>query len=370
MASKSILKTSDFALVRLSGALSPLFKVVGEMEFEFFSRELKRIDVQKPVFVTGLARSGTTMMLNVLSQADGVATHRYRDFPFLHAPLAWNWFQDRMKAGPEAAVERPHKDRIRITKDSADAFEEPLWQGYFPWAHDAGRLHVMDSSTANPSFEDAFPAHLKKILWLRKGARYLSKGNYNVGRIAYLAKLFPDARFVVPVRDPYTHVRSLVKQHELFCGYAKDDPRVPAYLAAAGHYEFGPQRRPVNLDPARLGEIEAAWRAGDEYRGYARQWAQVYAHVARLREDPRLRRSIHVVRYEDLCARPREIVPQVLAFCALEDSAGRVEAAARELAAPVERPYSDRAAEAAVREEAQAVAERFGYESTGLARAA
>src|SRR5690606_20960230 len=204
--------------------------------------------------------------------------------------------------------------RIRITKESAEAFEEPIWQAYFPWTHDPARHHVVGRETENAEFEACFRAHLRKILWLRNGRRYVSKGNYNVGRIAYLAKLFPDARFVVPVRNPVSHVRSLVEQHALFCRYAADDARVPRYLAAAGHYEFGPQRKPIHFDAARIGEIEAAWRSGDDWRGYARQWAQVYAHVDRLRNDPDVAPRLLVVRYEDACTRPQEVIAEVLAF--------------------------------------------------------
>ena len=59
------------------------------------SRRLDAIPIDRPIFVTGLARSGTTILLTVLSRSAGVATHRYRDFPFLDIPLLWNWFQDR-----------------------------------------------------------------------------------------------------------------------------------------------------------------------------------------------------------------------------------------------------------------------------------
>ncbi len=368
--SATLLKAGDYALVRASLALRPLWRSLGELEHELYAARLERIALERPVFVTGLARSGTTMMLTVLSQADGVATHRYRDFPFLFAPLAWSAFQDRISGhGADAAVERPHRDRIRITKESPEAFEEPLWQAFFPGLHDPRRCHVLDAGTRNAGFEAFFASHLRKIVWLRGGRRYLSKGNYNVARIAYLARLFPDARFVVPVRDPVAHVRSLIEQHALFCGYAQADPRVPRYLEAAGHYEFGPQRRPIQLDAARLGDIEAAWRAGDDWRGYARQWADVYRHVARLRGDPALAGRIRVVRYEDACARPSQIIAELLEFCALEDGAGRVAAAARTLAAPPLRAQADPAARL-VWAEAGDVAARYGYQEPCLARAA
>lgn len=359
---QTLLKASDYALVQASRAGGALWRALGELEHDLLAGRLERIRIEAPVFVTGLARSGTTMMLTVLSQADGVATHRYRDFPFLFTPLAWNWFQDRMPAAPAAAVERPHRDRIRITKESPEAFEEPLWQAFFPWAHDPARCHVLDAATRDPGFEAFFASHLRKILWLRRGRRYLSKGNYNVARIAYLARLFPDARFVVPVREPLSHVRSLVEQHALFCRYAAADPRVPRYLAAAGHYEFGPQRRPIHLDPARLGEVEEAWRAGDDWRGYARQWAQVYGYVERLCADPSLAGRIHVVRYEDACARAEDTVAALLAFTGLSDESGRVMRAAAALCAPAERPASPDHA-ALVWSEVARVAARYGYES-------
>ncbi len=367
---QAILKSSDYALVQWSRRLAPLLRSLGELEAELLERRMQNVRIAAPVFVTGLARAGTTMMLTLLSQAEGVATHRYRDFPFLFTPVAWNWFQDRLGKGPGEAVERPHRDRIRITKESAEAFEEPLWQAFFPWLHDPGRLHVLDAGAENPAFEAAFRSHLRKILWLRGGRRYVSKGNYNLARLPYLARLFPDARFIVPVRAPLEHVRSLVEQHALFCRYAGSDPRVPAYLAAAGHYEFGPQRRPVNLDRMRLGEIEAAWRGGDDWRGYARQWAQVYAHVEALRRQPALAGRILVVRYEDACAEPQALVQRLLAFCSLEDPHGRVAAVAATLSAPAGPAKAGEDAARAVWEEAGEVAALYGYRPGEARRAA
>jgi hypothetical protein len=356
-AQATVLKGRDYALVELSRRLMRVLRVLGEAEYDAFGKRLDQLSIEAPVFVAGLARSGTTMALTLLAQADGVATHRYRDFPFLCVPLAWNWLQDRLGGrGEPEAVERPHRDRIRITKESAEAFEEPIWQAFFPRLHDPARCHVLGADAANPEFEEFFAAHLRKILWLRGGRRYVSKGNYNLARIEYLARLFPDARFVVPVRAPLAHVRSLVEQHALFRGYAQHDARVPKYLAAAGHYEFGPQRQPLNFDARRIGEIEAGWRES-EARGYARQWAQAYAHVERLRGKPALAERILVVRFETLCARPASTVRELLDFCGLTDASGRVAAAAASVSAPAERkPLED-----TVWPEVAEVAARFGY---------
>ena len=152
-AQAAILKSRDYALVQLSRKLMGLMRVLGEVEHDALARRLDKVRIDTPVFVAGLARSGTTMVLTLLERADAVATHRYRDFPFLCVPLAWNWLQDRLGGGGEQAVERPHRDRIRITKESAEAFEEPIWQEFFPWVHDATRCHVLDGRESNADFE-------------------------------------------------------------------------------------------------------------------------------------------------------------------------------------------------------------------------
>jgi hypothetical protein len=133
-----ILRDSDFRLVTLSQRLGGLNKVLAELETDFIAQRLHCVAIDRPVFLTGLARSGTTILLTLLSQADGVATHRYRDFPFVEVPFLWNWFQDRFAGRSKTSPrERIHGDRIRITAESPEAFEEPLWQSHFDWLHAA-----------------------------------------------------------------------------------------------------------------------------------------------------------------------------------------------------------------------------------------
>ena len=151
---------------------------------------------------------------------------------------------------PAPPAERAHKDRILVTPDSPEAMEEVLWMRFFPEAHETGKDQVLTDATSNPAFERFYKDHLKKILLVRGGRRYLSKGNYNLTRFAYLLKLFPDARFIVPVRDPRWHIASLIKQHRLFCDEERRDPRILQHMRRAGHFEFGLDRRAINVgDP-------------------------------------------------------------------------------------------------------------------------
>lgn len=332
-------------------------------ESRLLRRRLDAIQIDRPVFVTGLARSGTTMLLELLSQAHGVATHRYRDFPFLMMPYLWNHFVNVFGARGDS-VQRPHQDGISITPESPEAFEEPIWQRFFSDAHQSTHSHVLNEDRRNKAFDGVFVDHLRKMLLIRNGARYLSKGNYNVTRLEYLGSLFPDARLVVPLRHPVTHVASLVRQHELFCEYSRQDRRVPHYLTAAGHFEFGPQRVPISVNGSAEKTL-AAWEAGDEHKGYALQWAAVYGYVLELLKQSReLADRIIVVRYEDICDDPRGEVSRVLEHVGLVDEGTAILDKLDHIKRSSRHATDHDATTQAVWEVTRDVATAFGYEPT------
>ena len=132
---------------------------------------------------------------------------------------------------------------------------------------------VLGSRTSHPEFEAFYRDHIRKLMLVRGGERYLSKGNYNVTRLEYLLKLFPDARFVIPVREPVWHIASLMKQHALFCKGETRHPAALRHMRQVGHFEFGLDRRPINAgDADAVARTVAAWERGDEVEGWARYW--------------------------------------------------------------------------------------------------
>jgi hypothetical protein len=364
------LAQGDYLLLRLASSAGGVLQSLGELESAALRRRTDGIPIVAPVFLTGLARSGTTILLEELSKVPGVGTHQYRDFPFLMTPWIWNRFLDIFRAA-RPPVERPHKDRIRITAESPEAFEEPIWQHFFPHLHSDAALHRLAGDRRSAEFECFFSDHIRKILLIRGRQRYLSKENYNVVRMEYLATVFPDARFIVPIRHPFTHVDSLVRQHVLFCSYASHDARIPRYLAAAGHYEFGPQRVPIRLSHEAGDRIRAAWERGEDAAGYASQWAEIYRFVDQLCSAANdLSRRIFVVRYEDFCARPHDVMRGVLQHARLDPGEAIAEHSLDHIALP-QRGAADLPEEfrAQVWRETECVAERFGYNSTGTVTA-
>lgn len=296
---------------------------MGNLETRALADEIAPVAVEAPIYVTGLARAGTTIALEILAAHPDVATHLYRDFPPVFTPYWWNWFVERSRKAPPAARERAHRDGIMITADSPEAREEVIWMAFFEALHDPARSNLLDADTANPAFEAFYRDHIRKLLAARGKRRYLSKGNYNVTRIAYLHKLFPDARFVIPIRDPVWHIASLMKQHRLFRDGERGNARALDYMRRVGHFEFGLDLRPINCaDDGKVREIQALWEAGEDVRGWARYWAMIYGHVAEvLDRDPTLREAAMVLRYEDLCERPEETMRRMMEHCGLSVNA-------------------------------------------------
>ncbi len=341
-----------------------LWVKLGGVESNAMRGELDATPVDRPIYIAGLARSGSTILLELLAAHPDVATHRYRDYPPIYTPMFWSRAFSNIYRGDAAPVERAHKDRILVTPDSPEAIEEVLWMRFFDARHDPRVSQVLDGATANPAFEAFYRDHIRKILIIRQGRRYLAKGNYNVTRLAYLAKLFPDARFVVPVRAPRGHVASLAKQHRLFCEQERADPRVLRHMRRVGHFEFGLDRRPLNVGDTEAGlSIAGLWQAGHEARGLARQWAQVYGFVLdQLEREPGLRERTLLLRYEDVCADGHAALGRAFAHVALELPEERLAPMAARLSAPTY--YSDGFSSeeiAAIAEETVGVASRLGY---------
>jgi hypothetical protein len=306
----------------LSGAQArhPKFWIgLGNMESSALRERIAPIAITKPIYIAGLARSGSTILLELLARHPQLCSHRYRDFPPLFTPWSWNWFVDHAGAREEAPAERAHGDGIAVTQESPEAFEEVLWMAFFPQLHDPAQSAVLTAQTSNPAFERFYQDHIRKLLLLRGGSRYLSKANYNVTRLPYLLKLFPDARFVVPVRDPAWHIASLMRQHARFRSEHERDLRLMRHMSRAGHFEFGLERRPVNTgDTSLLDAVRGYWAQGEEVLGWCLYWQAIYGHLAQaLETDANLRRATHVVDFDALCRSPATSVQALTAHCEL-----------------------------------------------------
>ena len=97
---------------------------LGRLETSLLQDQLAAIAVSKPVYVCGLARSGSTLLHEIVASPPGVATHRVKDYPMVYTPYWWR--QATARRRPTAPRERVHRDRVLISPDRA---ERPQEQG-------------------------------------------------------------------------------------------------------------------------------------------------------------------------------------------------------------------------------------------------
>lgn len=304
-----------------------LWERLGNLETRVLGSELEGIRIRRPIYVTSLARAGTTIITEMLASHPDVTSHHYSDFPPVWTPYWWNALRSKLPLPRVEAAERAHKDRLEVTPDSPEAVEEVLWMRFFPGAHDDSVSNVLDTGTDNPGFEAFYRDHVRKLLAVRGAKRYLAKGNYNLTRLEFLLKLFPDARFVIPVRDPVWHIASLMKQDRLFTEQHDANPKAKDYMHLLGHYEFGRGKHCINVgDDDLVSEIRELWGSGEAVRGWALYWRSLYEHLlARIEDNERLRAACLLVGYEALCREPRTWIGKILDHCALAgDGAARV----------------------------------------------
>jgi hypothetical protein len=349
-----------------------LWIALGNLETRVIADDLDAIGVTQPIYISGVARAGSTILLETLAQHPDLASHRYRDYPPVFTPYWWNRFLERVPQRAAAPAERTHRDGIAITPESPEAFEEVIWMAFFPGLHDPARSAVLSSTTRHPEFEAFYRDHIRKLVRVRGGRRYLSKDNYIVSRLEYLLELFPDARYVIPVRDPVWHIASLMKQHALFCVGEERHPEALRHMQRVGHFEFGLDRRPINVgDAACLAGITDAWGRGDEVEGWARYWAYIYGHLAdRLAANPALQAASLVVRFEELCRSPYEMLARTLAHCRLDAVPSWLEQKSAAIHFPsYYRPRFAPAELETIERYAGETAARFGYPGSSAQRA-
>ena len=179
---------------------------VGKLETRLLKGRLK--PVQAPVYVTGLARAGTKLLLSVLGSHHRCTSFKYCDYYGAFTPYLADRVFRAAGLGKAQKSERAHDDGMLVNAYSPEALEEVIWMQFFDYLHTTDTSNVVAAATEHPEFETVCRATLQKLLLCRRAERIVCKNNYNITRIAYLGRLFADARFVLAVREPVDHIAS------------------------------------------------------------------------------------------------------------------------------------------------------------------
>ena len=271
----------------------------------------------KHFFLSGLARSGTTILLSYLHESHHFASLTYEDMPFVLAPNLWK----HLSGGSTASLvkERAHRDGIIVHNQSPEAFDEVFWRIFLNKnyiSEDRLLINQIPSETMASFGEYIFLVIKKYSNEIPK--RYLSKNNNNILRLPYLIKNFPNAKFIVPFRDPLQHALSLQNQHQHFCAIHSKDNFTLNYMNWIGHHEFGLNQKPFFLGNDLLFD-EMMQHKKNDINFWLLSWLNYFSYLLTIvNSTVNERENLLLIQFEELCKYPNEVLFKLAEIIELE----------------------------------------------------
>ena len=269
-----------------------------DLEKTLYRSRTPQVSHKPHVFVSGLARAGTTILMRKLYETGQFRSLTYRDMPFVLAPNLWGTVT-RRSVKKQAQQERAHGDGLMVNYDSPEALEEVFWRSFCGPAYIKSNCLV--TMSADEDVIADFQTYISLIMKDSHGKRYLSKNNNNILRLHSLVSAFPDAIILIPFRDPLQQAYSLLRQHRHFGEVHMTDPFVKKYMTWLAHHEFGADHRPFQFDD----EVALSGNPSDlEY--WLRVWVGVYGYIIN-----HLPAQALLVCYETLCTENSDVWPSL-----------------------------------------------------------
>ena len=241
-------------------------KSLFELEKIFYLKD-KDIKNQSHIFITGLPRSGTTIILNFIYSSNKYASLTYKHMPFILSPNFSKLFHKKNILRKE----RLHADGITFDINSPEALDEIFF------------------NNDEEFIKNELVNYLQLICLSENQIKYLSKNNLNFKRIDLISKFLPNCNFLIPIREPLQHSYSLLNQHLHFSKLQKEDDFIRRYMNYLGHNEFGLDHKPWN-NPVNYQDLNKI-----DY--WLEQWCLFYQNILNQYQSYK---NCHFVVYEEL----------------------------------------------------------------------
>lgn len=192
--------------------LSPLAAIQNRR----YRRMLKNLpQYEEPLFILGHWRSGTTFVHNVFScdKHFGYCTTYQTVFPhlmmfgqpFFKKVMGWLMPNKRPTDGLDLAPDLPQEEEFALSNMMQESYYH-WW--FFPKYEEeySRRFLTMDemSESEREEWQYKFQKLVNIALWNTGGTQFLSKNPPHTAHVRELLKLYPNAKFIYLVRNPYT----------------------------------------------------------------------------------------------------------------------------------------------------------------------
>ena len=265
-------------------AASVFNSAMGVLEKAAYGQRVEKTQLDRPIFILGHWRSGTTLLHQLLARDEQFAAPTLFECTFPEhfllterwlAPLT-AWLQPRTR--PMDAVENswdaPAEEEIALLV--LTLFSPYLVSAFPDQPQKVEHLNSLTSGLSASELERWKAEYVRflKKLTLKRGRRMLLKSPGNTARVPLLLDLFPDAEFIHIVRNPYDVYSSTLHLHRVLSrenGFTSAEPvnleeRVlSSYVAMYHSYHLYRMKIPVerryeirfeDLEQDPVGELE------------------------------------------------------------------------------------------------------------------
>ncbi len=300
-------------------ALGSSFVAEASFDLErFISKQAQNVSHRSHLFIAGLARAGTTVLMRTFYKTGKYRSLTYRDMPFVLMPNIWRMLSSRFwKYSPEK--ERAHGDRILVNFDSPEALEEVFWRVHY------GKDYIFDDCLKPHWIDNEGIKMIRQYIGLilscsaqSGGLLYLSKNNNNVLRLESIRRAFPNSNILIPFRDPVQQAISMLAQHQKFCRIQTENKFSYHYMRWLAHHEFGLTHRPFFFEETGT-KINSCNDATD-INYWLKRWIEIYTYL--LESSPS---GSFFVCYESLCQQPETVLSSLFNQAQLDIDFGEID---------------------------------------------
>ena len=270
------------------------FKSINEFLFDLENSIFKNKEKQnsKKIFITGLARSGTSSALDLFCQSGKYGYQTYEDMPFLMCPNLYSKFRSFFKKKFNIQP-RSHSDGILISQGSPEAFEEFFWKNEMNNNYISNNFllenHLSEENISN------FNKYINLVLKKNNKEIYISKNNNNILRLKFISEKLNDSIILIFFRNPVAHCYSLLKQHLNFINLQNNNKFILDYMNYLGHFEFG-----KNLKRFEIGKYKE--NDPTKINFWIEIWINYYNYILKYISY----NNVYLICYEDLALRKNE----------------------------------------------------------------
>ena len=287
--------------------------------------------IDRPIFMVGTYRSGTTIMETIVGEHPDVGyfmyvTNLYRRAPLTgYASMRLMWALGILDYEWTPPVHNPRVPFTNISPYEAELVWSQCSKGQ--WVEDNQDI-TLDASFSEPRYERYLRSMIRRHLLACRAPRFMNKNPMNSLRVGFLNRLFPDARFITIARHPVDAV---------FSQYRMAEELNQRYAESPLFHEVIQERLRIDMLNLRVKTRTYARTLELESKhpmlAIANEWKDMQLAVLEaLAGNSGIRERTLSMQLEELHTAPVATLEQVWAFCELD----------ADKAAPITAHYADK----------------------------